>query len=247
MKIRIEVNSVLKTSTAQSSTLDSDDRYPVMADSSYKIKSINDADDGHLLVCLDSPLGDRADWYVFSPHISLIDDDGDPLLMSSNAESTPQLAASEPPDEAPVVVVKRPRSMVHILGIGSVDLYSSIIPGGDFYWYEATHGGSRLPVSSDQSRSIIRLANNLQQARIQLKQPFRITSWFRPEPFNRKAGGARRSTHLSGGASDQQVSGMPAVEVAKALLGWWPGGIGIYKRMPHIIHLDVGPKRKWGF
>jgi len=27
----------------------------------------------------------------------------------------------------------------------------------------------------------------------------------------------------------------------------WNGGIGIYSNMPSVIHLDIGPKRTWGF
>jgi uncharacterized protein YcbK (DUF882 family) len=60
-------------------------------------------------------------------------------------------------------------------------------------------------------------------------------------------GGAPRSQHLTGNAVDLQVQGLSGRQVANSVMLTWPGGIGIYSNMPSVIHLDLGPRRTWGF
>jgi uncharacterized protein YcbK (DUF882 family) len=95
--------------------------------------------------------------------------------------------------------------------------------------------------------NIIALAKALQPVRNRLGRPFRVTSWYRPPAVNAAVGGATRSQHLVGNAADLQVQGMSGRQVANAVMLTWPGGIGIYSNIPNIIHLDLGPKRTWGF
>jgi uncharacterized protein YcbK (DUF882 family) len=118
-----------------------------------------------------------------------------------------------------------------------------IIPGGNFTWAEATHGGTRRPTPSHR-QNIIALATELQKARKQIGKPFHITSWYRPEPFNSQAGGVSNSQHLTGKAVDFWVDGVPSSSLV-VLLHWWPGGMGRYPSMPDILHLDIGPRRRW--
>jgi uncharacterized protein YcbK (DUF882 family) len=134
---------------------------------------------------------------------------------------------------------------VHIIGLGSVSLYAPIIPGGNFTWSEATHGGSRLPATEEISKNIVTYARSLQSARDEIGLPFHITSWYRPPAVNAAVGGAPGSYHLTGLASDQWVEGFTGLRLA-GYLYWWPGGMGCYPNMPRIIHLDLGPKRRWG-
>ena len=137
---------------------------------------------------------------------------------------------------------------IDLPGHGTVYLAQPIIPNGNFNWAEATKNGSRIPRTKAEVDNILALAKPLQQAREQLGRPFRVTSWYRPEPFNSRVGGARRSQHLGGRAADLVVSGMNGRQVARELIAWWPGGVGTYAgNRSHIIHLDVGPRRKWGF
>jgi Peptidase M15 len=134
---------------------------------------------------------------------------------------------------------------------GNVSTFSTgqpIIPGGNFSWGEATRNGERIPRSVDQVDSIVALAKLLQRAHDQIGKPFNVTSWYRPEPFNTQAGGVPNSEHLTGSAVDLWVEGYTGRQLAFEFLPWWPGGIGVYAgARADILHLDIGPKRTWGF
>ncbi|MEO1147130.1 MAG: D-Ala-D-Ala carboxypeptidase family metallohydrolase [Cyanobacteria bacterium J06638_22] len=130
---------------------------------------------------------------------------------------------------------------------GHVYTDQPIIPGGDFFWGEATKNATRIPSSVTITENIIGLARTLQRARNQIGRPFQINSWYRPPAVNAAVGGASRSQHLFGKAADIQVAGLSGRQVANAVFGWWNGGIGIYSHMPSVIHLDTGPRRYWGF
>ena len=167
-------------------------------------------------------------------------------LYLKEPEDSPQIEAKEVPDVAPSPAPNRPKSPIRVPGIGIVDLYEQIVPGIPFYWYEATHGGQRIPQNSTHAANIVALAKALGPAREQIGKPFTITSWYRPDPWNRRAGGARRSQHLEGKGADIKVSGETGRSLANQL-SWWPGGMGIYSHIPHIIHLDIRPNRaRWG-
>lgn len=78
-------------------------------------------------------------------------------------------------------------------------------------------------------------------------RPIVITSGYRTKATNdrlRAQGldARRNSFHLLGQATDVQIGGVPARQVAE--LGWWLGlgGVGIYET---FVHLDTGPQRVW--
>jgi hypothetical protein len=122
-----------------------------------------------------------------------------------------------------------------------------IIPGGNFTWGEATKDGTRIPDDVTIVNNIIALARELQKARNQIGRPFQINSWYRPPAINEAVGGASGSQHLVGKAADIEVPGYSGRRIANAVMAWWPGGVGIYSNMPNLVHLDVGPRRMWGF
>lgn len=127
------------------------------------------------------------------------------------------------------------------------DKSSSIIPGGSFTWAEATHNGTRQPQSDVVREGIIRLARQIQPYRDRVGQPFVVTSWYRPPAINRRVGGARYSRHLVGDAMDFYIPGRSAKGIAAEYFRDWPGGLGIYPRMPNILHADARPgKSRWG-
>ncbi len=122
-----------------------------------------------------------------------------------------------------------------------------IIPGGSFTWGEATKDGTRIPDSVDIVDSIVALARQLERARQQIGQPFLVNSWYRPPAINAAVGGVSNSQHLYGRAVDLQVNGYSGRRLANAVMLWWPGGVGIYSNLPDVVHLDIGPRRVWGF
>lgn len=122
-----------------------------------------------------------------------------------------------------------------------------IFPGSDFTWGEATKNATRIPTRVEVVNNIVALARELQRARDQIGRPFVVNSWYRPPAVNQAVGGVRNSQHLTGRAADVRVPGLSGRRVANSVMLWWKGGIGIYSNIPDIVHLDIGPKRTWGF
>lgn len=129
--------------------------------------------------------------------------------------------------------------------LSKFDLAAPIVPGGNFTWGEATHGGTRIPGFADEVRNIIQLAKQLQPVREKINKPFHVTSWYRPEPFNSAAGGVSNSQHLHGKAVDFWVEGYTGHQLRELIDAEWNGGLGIYPHFPYLIHLDVGANRRW--
>lgn len=114
-----------------------------------------------------------------------------------------------------------------------------IIANGNFTWGEATHNGTRIPVSAQITENIVDLARKLQAARDRLGQSFMINSWYRDPAANAAAGGASRSFHLQGRAVDLYVENYSPLAAANALYTSWSGGIIYYSTH---LHLDTGSK-----
>lgn len=116
----------------------------------------------------------------------------------------------------------------------------SIIPEGHFTWWEATHGGTRIPHTQEMVDAVVRLAKHAEQARRQIGKPFNITSWIRFPTHNRACGGAYNSRHLRGDAMDFVVEGYSGLQLYRAFDGWWMGGLGLYGgSRRNICHLDA--------
>lgn len=137
--------------------------------------------------------------------------------------------------------------------VGTVDMRTPVIPNGSFTWGEFLHWEDfdkkdiRVPREKQHSYNILHLATRLQTIRDKLKIPMKITSGYRPDPYNKRAGGEPNSLHKLGMAVDFTVgSGVNHYALAKKIdyeFGW-NGGVGGY---PTWVHLDIGSNRKWGF
>lgn len=187
-------------------------------------------DDHHYFFEFERIIENHRRWYAFIGHWEIND---------ANPEADPVVTFNQKPrDRGPMIQVPGISNEVYLN-----DPISSASP--NFFWYEATHGGTRLPTNANHTQNIIKIANAAQRVRSRISRPFKITSWYRPEPFNRNAGGARNSVHLSGGAIDFLIDGMSGRQMAVAV-GDWSGGMGIYRRFPNLLHIDVGGRRRWG-
>lgn len=72
-----------------------------------------------------------------------------------------------------------------------------------------------------------------------------VTSGYRSPRGNRRAGGARNSTHIYCKAADIQVEGVSKWDLAKYLRSvQGRGGVGTYCRT-RSVHIDVGTQRDW--
>lgn len=93
------------------------------------------------------------------------------------------------------------------------------------------------------------LADNLQVLRDEIKLPIRIISAYRSPDYNKSIGGAEKSQHMYGKASDIKVEGMTPVEVHKVILKlisdgkMKQGGVGLYET---FVHYDTrGTRARW--
>jgi hypothetical protein len=234
-------NTVFKRRPVQSSSLSANEVYSVPKGTTFKLHSYAYADakgdfNDHIKVALKYEkdfIQYQSTWYVYERH-ARVERRGKVVYPIPKPAPTPTPTlkgkAFKLPGNTSTFYTDQP-----------------IIPGSNFTWGEATKNATRIPENEAVVNNIIALARQLQRARNQIGRPFRITSWYRPPVVNRAVGGASRSQHLYGRAADIEVSGYSGRRVANAVMGWWPGGIGIYANMPHIIHLDVGSRRMWGF
>jgi hypothetical protein len=239
--LRVIENTVFKRRPVQSSSLSANEVYSVPKGTTFKLHSYAYADakgdfNDHIKVALKYEkdfIQYQSTWYVYERH-ARVERRGKVVYPIPKPAPTPTPTlkgkAFKLPGNTSTFYTDQP-----------------IIPGSNFTWGEATKNATRIPENEAVVNNIIALARQLQRARNQIGRPFRITSWYRPPAVNRAVGGASRSQHLYGRAADIEVSGYSGRRVANAVMGWWPGGIGIYANMPHIIHLDVGSRRMWGF
>ena len=109
--------------------------------------------------------------------------------------------------------------------------------------------GTQMPI--EVFNNVIELAESLEVLRAHFNAPITINSAWRTATYNRQAGGAVNSQHLSGKASDVVVSGVPPEEVANAIeflieCGLMKeGGVGRYDT---FTHYDIrGTKARWDF
>lgn len=123
-----------------------------------------------------------------------------------------------------------------------VDLHRPIVPHGHFFWYEALHGGSRLPEGPNVTRGIVLLAEALEPLRRGMGKPIIVTSWLRTPESNRAVGGASNSSHLTGKAIDCYCPFLNIQEFGEYVNPRWTGGLGFYSTH---LHLDIWPYRRW--
>lgn len=244
--LRVNRRTFFKSEPKQSSQLSGNQLFEVQPGSTWILHSYAYAGPGgesfnrHIRFALKYEkdfIYDRSLWYVF---------DGHAQVEYGGRVVYPRPGVNPPPPPPPDNQYSGIR--FRLPGdYGYVYTDQPIIPGGDFYWGEATKNATRIPPTTTITENIIQLARELQRARNQIGRPFQVNSWYRPPDVNQAVGGASRSQHLFGKAADIQVSGLSGRQVANAVFGWWNGGIGIYSSMPSLIHLDTGPRRYWGF
>lgn len=120
------------------------------------------------------------------------------------------------------------------------------IPGSKYFkFYEALWLPSvqafALP-NEFQLKNIERQAKALDRVREHFNAPIIVTSWLRPEKYNAMIGGATKSKHLYGLATDFVIKGVSCEHVKAELLG----NTKIYPGRGEIdttdwVHLDLTP------
>ncbi|MEB3290653.1 MAG: D-Ala-D-Ala carboxypeptidase family metallohydrolase [Leptolyngbya sp.] len=246
--LRVQRNTPFKRRPLAASQLAADEMVTVTQGTTFVLSSYAFADaqgrfNGHIRFTFKYVKDDLAGfntWYVFEGHAQV--EQGGRVVYPRPAVPVPPPPSPTPP---PPPYTGRPFRLPGYTSTFYTD--QPIIAGGSFTWGEATRNATRIPPTKAIVDNIIALARALQPVRNRIGRPFRVNSWYRPPAVNAAVGGARRSQHLVGNAVDLQVQGLSGRQVANAVMLTWPGGIGIYSNIPNIIHLDLGPRRIWGF
>lgn len=236
--LRVTDNTVFKRRPVDSSQLSAEEKASIPAGRTYKLDSYAFADsqgsfNGHIKFTFKyskDNIRDLNTWYVYDGH--------------ARVERAGRVVYPQPKPGSPTYSGKAFK-----LPGNSSTFYTDqpIIPGGSFTWGDATHDATRIPDTVTIVNNMIALARELQKARDQIGRPFLINSWYRPPAINASVGGVSNSQHLYGKAVDFQVNGYSGRSLANAVMLWWNGGVGIYSNLPDVIHLDIGPRRVWGF
>ena len=99
--------------------------------------------------------------------------------------------------------------------------------------------------------NIVKVANQLQVLRDELKKPIHINSAYRSEEYNAKVGGVKTSQHLMGKAADIEIKGLSPLEVYKTIErliengDMLQGGLGLYDS---FVHYDIrGERARWDY
>ncbi|HEY9820715.1 MAG TPA: D-Ala-D-Ala carboxypeptidase family metallohydrolase [Candidatus Sericytochromatia bacterium] len=147
-----------------------------------------------------------------------------------------------PPKPLPSAIPKRPINWTP----DNIQLFTSIVPDGNFTWAEATNGGMLMPPNQATVDAIVRIARLVQQARDRIGRPFMITSWSRSPSINSAVGGTSDSRHLIGDAIDFVCEGLTGNQLYWTLDPWWPGGLARFINFPNLCHIDARSYRaRW--
>lgn len=123
-------------------------------------------------------------------------------------------------------------------------LYSKIPGSSYFTWAEALwlpQVSAFANPSIEQQMNIMKLATALEPVRKHYNRPITVTSWLRPDAYNKMIGGATFSFHKSGLAIDFIIPGLNTQTIKQELYqnkALWPyrGELDVVER----IHLDLG-------
>ena len=103
----------------------------------------------------------------------------------------------------------------------SLELLTEIIPKApNFTWAESLYLPSfNIHAIPDEEviHNIKKFAPKVQKVRKILKKPMLITSWWRPDKYNKLIGGSAASWHITGGACDFRCPGLSADEIREIL------------------------------
>lgn len=157
--------------------------------------------------------------------------------MATARRDTPEA----PPKPSPLRLPPRPDRWTP----DTLQLSAAIIPNGSFTWAEATSGGLQMPPNQATVDAIIRLAQQVQQARDRISRPFHVISWYSATDV-KTIPGVSSNRHLLGDALTFYCDGLTAAQLYWFLAPWWTGGLGHYAPIPYVCYVDARSDRaRW--
>lgn len=206
-------DTYLKNSIEQSSQLDSQEKSVLSKGTKIEVEgwSLLSEKNNHIEVVL----GNNQTLFAYAPHFKLYgvsETEIDIERLSSNVE-----------------ILRKNKTPITLPGYSTTFyLEDSIYPGSNFFWYEATKNGTRIPSSKGIVDNIISQAKHLDNLRkANGNRPLVVTSWYRDPITNAQVGGANRSDHLTGRSTDLFCPSMKILDFQKFCVSYWKlGGVG---------------------
>jgi len=233
--VRITQPTILKLEPKQARDLSSNQVFPGEV-GRYEIRAyIDDVVQDHLKFTLkDAVINGRNTWWAYKGH-AVLEEEVDRAPEGGKAISF----NLKPADRGQKIVLPGTGAIVYTNDRVGKSTY--------FYWYELTHGGERLPDDRETVGAMIRIAEAADEARSRIGRAFHVTSALRPPAVNRRVGGAKFSRHIIGDALDFYCEGISGREMYRILDPIWESGLGMYKNMPRIVHIDArNHVARWG-
>lgn len=238
--LKVISDTMFKAKPVLASQLSESERVFVPKRTSFGLQTYSEVEGNYLKLTLaGSSLGqdNRINWYAFAPDVEI--------------EGT--APHDRPNDHNPAgrVQLGDRGQVLNLPGFqGIYYTNDSIIAGGYFTWGQATHGGTRIPVSTDVVYGIIRIAEAMEEIRVLFEyRPIEVNSWYRDPATNLRVGGWAMSRHIHGDAVNFVVAGVSPQAVYTRLDPWWGsrGGLASSKRFTHIDARGYRARWDYGF
>lgn len=246
-KITLKVisDTLFKARPVMSGQLASKDKVFVPNRTTFELESYADAEGNHVKVALSGAfLGaeNKTTWYAFAPDIEIegTKDQGKDKDCGGDVNGNGNGSTTTTRDRG------TPLRFPGFRGVYYTN--NPIITGGSFTWGEATHDGTRIPVSSDVVYGMIRIAEVMEEIRTMFgNRPIQINSWYRDPITNEAVGGVIYSRHLKGDAIDFVIPGFHPYDVFAELDSWW-GSRGGLASSTVFTHIDArGYRARWDY
>ena len=236
--LKVISDTMFKAKPVFASQLMPTEKELVSKHTTFGIQTYSEVEGNYLKVTLAGSMvgsDDRLIWYAFAPDIEI--------------EGT--APNDRPDDHNPAAKVQggdrgEPLNLPGFKGIYYTN--APILSGGHFTWGQATHSGTRIPVSAEVVYGIIRIAEAMEEIRGLLdNRPIEITSWYRDPATNLRVGGWAMSRHLHGDAVNFVVAGVSPQDVYAQLDFWW-GVRGGLASSTQFTHIDArGYRARWQY
>lgn len=236
MKYYLEITAptIGKRHPVPSTSLEPKDKINLKEGVKLEIKTlVVDSKTSHVKVTLATPEFLGGILWIFRPHVRFIDETGALIERIPVTEH----------------IIKPPANKgkaFQLPGFSSTFYMNDpIVPNGEITWFEFTHSGERMPPTKQTVENILKIVKQAEPFFKKFNLKPILNSCYRPDPYNRRAGGASNSRHKIGLALDFWVEGYTDTKLYRMFDPVWNGGLGNYSYSETMIHLDAGQNRRW--
>lgn len=239
--LKVITDTIFKAKPLLSSQLSASEKEFVPKQTAFGLQTYSEVEGGYLKVILaGSTLGkaNQNTWYALSSDVEI--EGTEPHDYPNDYNSAGQVTTATAMDSGQPITLPG----FH----GTYNSNDPIIAGGYFTWAQATHGGTRIPASTEVVYGMIRIAEALEEIRgLFSNRTIEIVSWYRDPATNLRVGGSKSSRHMTGDGVNFVVAGVHPRDVYSRLDEWW-GARGGLASCSQFTHIDArGYRARWSY